>query len=139
MMSCTCSLPLIASTCVQPGLTPDRYLAFLRISCLLCRNSRRQAPILVDLHGLHVSEAILEIIKMRKWIVAAPLDSALLHPTALGSLRAMLYAYHRVHHAVEILPPNSSICIQPDDTIQHSFSAEPHDVSGCAPVVRAER
>ena len=83
VMSCTCRLRLTTFGCETPGLTPDNRLGISRVSCLLCRNSRRQAPILVDLHGLHVSEAIVEIIKMRKWIAAAPLDSALFHSSAV--------------------------------------------------------
>lgn len=49
----------------------------------------------MDLHGLHVSEAILEIVKMRKWIAAAPLDSALLHSRDVRAQPAMLCAHHR--------------------------------------------
>ncbi len=93
-MSCTCRFRLTTLGCVESGLTPDNRLGFSRVSCLLCRNSRRQAPILVDLHGLHVSEAILEIVKMRKWIAAAPLDSALLHSRDVRAQPAMLCAHH---------------------------------------------
>ena len=93
----------------------------------------------MDLHGLHVSEAIVEIIKMRKWMVAAPLDSVLLASFAVRALPAMLFAYYRGHHSMEDY--NSFLCyaIQPVDTIQQSFPAEQQAVSGCAPVVDAKR
>ena len=132
-MSCTCRVLFITFASVEPGLLADNYSTLVRISCLLCRNSRRQAPILVDLHGLHVSEAIFEIVKMRKWMVAAPLDSALSHPTIVRALPAMLCACHRGHHIMESHDKSPLLAFQPGDTIQHR-SAEQPAVSGCAPV-----